>query len=90
MKMRAGTPESIPVSVLALALNAARHSKGSVMNTTRDNPLDVERRSSERWPTEKPLRWRLRGDANPCESVVVERSLTGMVLSFYLKEPTTE
>lgn len=44
------------------------------------NSRGVERRSSERWSTEKPLRWRLRGDASPCESVVVERSLTGMVL----------
>jgi len=43
------------------------------------SPAD-ERRASERWPTDKPLRWRLRGDAHACEGVVVERSLNGLVL----------
>ena len=43
-------------------------------------PLGVDRRASERWPTEKPLRWRLRGEASSSEGVVVERSLTGLVL----------
>ena|GEM_PF-3562544 len=40
----------------------------------------AERRGSERWSTDKPLRWRLRGDAQSCEGVVVERSLNGLVL----------
>jgi len=44
------------------------------------NSQDAERRRSERWPTDKPLSWRLRGDPKPCESIVVERSLNGLVL----------
>lgn len=55
------------------------------MRTKTGNPertveSDDDRRLSEHWCTEKPLRWRLRGDDRPCEGVVVERSLTGMVL----------
>ena len=45
-----------------------------------DNEPGVDRRTSARWPTDKPLRWRLRGDSHASEGVVVERSLNGLVL----------
>ena len=45
-----------------------------------DKEPGVDRRASARWPTDKPLRWRLRGDSRASEGVVVERSLNGLVL----------
>lgn len=50
------------------------------MDSSSHNMHDFDRRGSERWTTDKPLRWRLRGDHKACESVVVERSLNGLVL----------
>ncbi|MCB9837890.1 MAG: hypothetical protein H6813_00990 [Phycisphaeraceae bacterium] len=41
---------------------------------------DEERRGSERWTTQKTLRWRLRGDSHTSEGTIVERSLNGIVL----------
>jgi hypothetical protein len=50
------------------------------MQGSNDKKPGADRRSSERWRTDRPLRWRLRGDAEPCEGVIVERSLNGLVL----------
>lgn len=50
------------------------------MNSSKPSIQDVDRRRSERWPTDKPLRWRLRGDHKACDGLVVERSLNGLVL----------
>jgi hypothetical protein len=50
------------------------------MQGNNDRKPDSDRRASERWRTERPLRWRLRGDAESSEGVIVERSLNGLVL----------
>ncbi len=50
------------------------------MQSTSETTRSADRRSSERWLTDKPLRWRLRGESQSSEGVVVERSLNGIVL----------
>lgn len=50
------------------------------MDTNSHDRSRKERRSSGRWRSKKPLRWKRRGDSHASESVVVERSLSGLVL----------
>jgi hypothetical protein len=50
------------------------------MDTNSHDRSGKERRSSGRWRSKKSLRWRRRGDSHATESVVVERSLSGLVL----------
>lgn len=42
---------------------------------------EQERRRSQRWPCDKPIRWRVRHGRRLRDSVVPERSLCGIVIA---------